>query len=390
MKQVILKNKKDEFVRRFHPWIFSGAIQQKPHDLEDGDWVEVFNPQGTLLATGHFQDSSIAVRILAFEQVNDKAAFWNSKLQQAYQYRKQLGLIQTDITSCYRLVHAEGDGLPGLIVDIYNDVAVVQCHSIGMHRDLVWIQDALIATLGTQLVAIYDKSSETLPEEYATQTQNQYIFQKAESQAVLEYGHAFWIDWEVGQKTGFFIDQRENRQLLAHYAQGKTVLNAFCYSGGFSVYALKAGATLVHSIDVSKKAIEWTERNVQLNVGSERHESFVDDVLHFLKTAPVYDIVVVDPPAFAKNIKKRHNAVQGYKRLNTLALEKVAPNGLLFTFSCSQVVDRQLFEDTVTAAALEVGRKIRVMHYLSQPPDHPINLFHPESAYLKGLVIHVV
>jgi 23S rRNA (cytosine1962-C5)-methyltransferase len=389
MKKIILKPQKEEFVRRFHPWIFSGAIHQKPNDIKDGDWVEVFAHNGELLASGHYQDNSIAIRILAFGEVLDTSVFWIDKLQKAYQYRKQLGLAISATTTCYRLIHAEGDNLPGLIIDMYHKTAVVQCHSIGMHRDLPWIQQALLKVFGEELEAIYDKSSETLPDEYAISIQNRYLYQQSAPQIALENGYRFWIDWELGQKTGFFIDQRENRKLLAQYAMDKTVLNAFCYSGGFSVYALNAGATSVHSVDVSKKAIEWTEHNVALNGGSERHQSFTEDVLSYLKTCNTYEIVVIDPPAFAKNIKKLHNAVQGYKRLNKLAMEKVAPNGLLFTFSCSQVVDRQLFEDTVTAAALEVGRSVRVLHYLSQPPDHPINLFHPESAYLKGLVVHV-
>lgn len=388
MKKIILKHKKEAAVKRFHPWIFSGAIHQMPVRPENGDWVEVFSIEGEWLGAGHFQDASIAVRILSFEPIHDRASFWQEKIANALAYRQSIGLIGSDATNCYRLIHAEGDGLPGLIIDVYKDTAVVQCHSIGMYCDLSYISEALVAVLGDTLKAIYNKSSETLPADYQHDA-NAYIWGKSQPQVVQEYEHQFFVDWETGQKTGFFLDQRENRKLLGTYAKDKKVLNAFCYSGGFSVYALQSGATQVDSVDVSERAMEWTSRNVALNNHVKRHRAYTEDVLKFLKNAEQYEVMVIDPPAFAKSLKKRHNAVQGYKRLNMMAMEKLVPNGILFTFSCSQVVDRQLFEDTVTAAALEVGRKVRIMHYVSQAPDHPVNLFHPESSYLKGLVLSV-
>jgi len=390
MKKIILRHKKDAAVRRFHPWIFSGAIFKKEEDIEEGDWVEVYSGKEEWLATGHYHRNSIAIRVLSFSKVNDQTQFWRAKIISAYQYRQQLQLVDNEQTNCYRLIHAEGDGLPGLIVDIYGETAVVQCHSIGMHRDLEQIADALKNCFGDQLRAIYSKSSETLPRDYVPTTGNDYIFGGSEASVVKENGHSFLVDWESGQKTGFFLDQRANRQLLTQYVKDKKVLNAFCYSGGFSIYALQAGAKQVDSVDISAKAIELTDKNVALNGNFEKqHCSFAEDVMQFLKTSEEYEVMVVDPPAFAKSIKKRHAAVQGYKRLNVLALKKLASNGILFTFSCSQVVGKQLFEDTITAAALEAGRSIRIMHYLSQSADHPVNLFHPESSYLKGLVLQV-
>ncbi|MEM8524910.1 MAG: class I SAM-dependent rRNA methyltransferase [Bacteroidota bacterium] len=391
MKKIILKHKKDAAVRRFHPWIFSGAIFKKEEGIEEGDWVEVYSGREELLATGHYHQNSIAIRVLSFGKIEDQKQFWQAKIMSAYQYRIQLQLTDSDKTNCYRLIHAEGDGLPGLIVDIYGETAVVQCHSIGMHRDLQHIVDALKNCFGEQLKAIYNKSAETLPREYATTTENGYVFGNSEASVVKEQGHSFLVNWETGQKTGFFLDQRTNRQLLTQYVKGKKVLNAFCYSGGFSIYALQAGARQVDSVDISTRAIELTDRNVVLNGDREnQHRSYAEDVMQFLKTCEEYEVMVVDPPAFAKNIKKRHKAVQGYKRLNVLALKKLASNGILFTFSCSQVIGKQLFEDTITAAALEAGRSIRIMHYLSQGADHPVNLFHPESSYLKGLVLQVI
>ncbi|MEM9847634.1 MAG: class I SAM-dependent rRNA methyltransferase [Bacteroidota bacterium] len=389
MKKIILRHKKEAAVRRFHPWIFSGAIYDLPEDIQEGEWVTVYSGKGTFLATGHYHRSSIAVRILSFAEVTDKALFWQQKIQTAYDYRQQLALLENN-TNCYRLIHAEGDGLPGLIVDVYDDTAVVQCHSIGMHKDLAYIITALRSCYGEKLKAIYNKSETVLPKAYATAVKNTYVFGASTAKVVTEYGHQFFVDWESGQKTGFFLDQRENRRLLATYVKEKRVLNAFCYSGGFSVYALQAGAKSVDSVDISAKAIAWTEQNIALNTDdTDRHTASTADAMQHLKTAPQYDVVIVDPPAFAKNIKKRHAAVQGYKRLNILAMKKVVSGGLLFTFSCSQVVGKQLFEDTITAAALEIGRPIRIMHQLSQAPDHPVNIFHPESSYLKGLVLQI-
>ncbi len=391
MVKIILKHKREVAVKRLHPWIFSGAVYEVDGNVVDGDVVEVYSSKGEYLATGHYQDGSIKVRLFSFDNEQPDLAFWKRKLEAARVYRKQIGLPKPSNTNCYRLIHAEGDGLPGLIIDIYGKTAVVQCHSIGMHRLKEKICQALIEIFGNDLGAVYDKSAETLPSKYAEEVTNGYLFGKAPEQEVLENGHRFFVNWEIGQKTGFFLDQRDNRQFLTKYVEQKKVLNAFCYSGGFSIYALKSGATLVHSVDVSKKAIEWTLKNANINECSiERHAAYAEDVLKFLqKTEEEYEVMVVDPPAFAKSQKKRHNAVQGYKRLNALAMKKIAPGGILFTFSCSQVINRQLFYDTMVAAAIEAGRQVKVMHHLSQPADHPVNLFHPEGAYLKGLVLFV-
>lgn len=391
MKQVVIRKKKAAALRRRHPWVFSGAIKSTPEGVQDGDLVQVVGEDGEVFGGGHFQHGSIMVRMIVFGGTAPDQAFWNQRLQNAYDYRSTLGLTQRDDLNAYRLIHAEGDGLPGLIIDYYAGTAVAQCHSIGMHRAMEQIANALRQVLGAQLSAIYDKSAETLPRNYGENIKNAYIWGESAPNEVLEYGHTFQVNWETGQKTGFFIDQRENRELLARYAPGKKVLNTFCYTGGFSIYALQAGARQVESVDVSQTAMALTDRNVELgNFEAGRHQSHTQDVMAFLKEAPAdYDIVVVDPPAFAKNIKKRHNAVQGYKRLNALALQKVKPGGLLFTFSCSQVVDRALFNNTIVAAAHEAGRNARIMHQLSQPADHPVGIFHPEGEYLKGLVLYV-
>ena len=391
MKQIVLKDKREASVQRFHPWVFSGGVARKPNSLKDGEWVEVCSNRGEVLGKGHYQDGSICVRLLSFgNQVIDQA-FWNEKILAAKRYRDRLGLIDNPLTNSYRLIHAEGDGLPGLIIDIYGDAAILQCHSIGMHLDLTAIVEALKNAYGAKLSTIYDKSSETLPKQFAQQLENTYLLGNASSGIALEYGHRFEIDWVKGQKTGFFLDQRENRRLLAEYVAGKKVLNAYAYSGGFSIYALQAGASFVDSVDSSAKANELTENNMVLNgFSAEQQKTHTSDVLRFLQEHDgQYEVMIVDPPAFAKNLDKRHNAVQGYKRLNALAMQKVAPGGILFTFSCSQVVNKQLFYDTIVAAAIEAGRQVRVMHHLSQPPDHPVSLFHPEGSYLKGLAVYV-
>lgn len=392
MKRIWLKPGKDAALKRFHPWVFSGAVKKSEGPPHDGEVVEVCDHLGQFLAIGHFQDSSICVRILAYESIPIDLPFWVAKFRAALHYRRQIGLIQRSDTNCFRLIHAEGDGLPGLIVDVYDRTAVVQCHSIGMHLARELIATALQEVLGRQLEAVYDKSAESLPDRYAATIQNGYLFGHSTHRIAVENGHSFLVDWEEGQKTGFFLDQRDNRHLVGIYAAGKTVLNAFCYSGGFSAYALHAGALHVDSVDVSKKAIELTDKNMALNqLNLERHKSYCSDVIPFLRQAPdhAYDLMVVDPPAFAKNLDKRHNAVQGYKRLNALAINKIKPGGILFTFSCSQVVDETLFYNTIVAAALEGGRRARVMHRLSQPADHPVSCFHPEGAYLKGLVLYI-
>lgn len=403
--KIHLKKGKDEAVRRFHPWIFSGAIAKmtvhnKETQIPDGDLVNVVDYKNQPLAIGYYNDGSIAVRILSFD-ADEKidANFWQKRLENAYNYRKRLDLTDSTSTNAYRLVHAEGDGLPGLIIDVYAETAVVQCHSIGIYRQIQHIAAALKMVFKDKLKAIYDKSSETLPPSYVTQNsiKNGYLFGEMSTPSiVLENGNQFAVDWITGQKTGFFLDQRDNRALISRYSKGKTVLNAFCYSGGFSVYALKAGAKSVHSIDISPKAIDLTDKNVAINFELNQelnpisHESTAVDVLHYLKdNQAIYDVMVVDPPAFAKSMSKRHNAVQAYKRLNAMALRQITEGGILFTFSCSQVVDRQLFYDTIVAAAIEAGRTVRVMHHLTQPADHPVSMFHPEGSYLKGLVLYV-
>ncbi|MEZ4952524.1 MAG: class I SAM-dependent rRNA methyltransferase [Saprospiraceae bacterium] len=387
MLKIFLKPRREEALRRKHPWIFSGAIQKIEGEAGEGDQAIVLNNKGQFLATGHYHDGSIAVRILSFENVQLDQTFWDDRIADAKYYRQQLSL-PNDKTNCYRLIHGEGDGLPGLVIDIYGETAVMQCHSIGMHREREQISLAIQKAL-PEIKAIYDKSTEALPDLYASTRKDDYIFGHSAPTEVLEHGYRFYVNWESGQKTGFFLDQRDNRQKLTDYVKGKKVLNAFCYSGGFSVYALKAGAAEVHSIDASKTAMEWTDKNVFLNPTDTSHKSITGNVLEFLKTCDPYEVMVIDPPAFAKNINKRHNAVQGYKRLNLMAMQKLQPGGILFTFSCSQVIDRQLFYDTIVAAAIEANRNIRVMHHLSQPADHPVNIFHPEGAYLKGLVLRV-
>ncbi len=391
MKTVYIKKGKEEPLNRFHPWVFSGAIFSKEGNPTDGEIVEVLNYKGEYLATGHYHDGSIAVRIFSFERTSADSAFWNKRFVRAFDYRKTIGLTDAPQTDSYRLVHAEGDGLPGLIVDIYGRVAVLQCHSIGMHQIKDLLTDAILSCLGNKIEAVYDKSKETLPQNYAAGMENGYLYGNATTQMVSENGNKFFVDVEEGQKTGFFLDQRENRNLLSQFVKGKTVLNTFSYSGGFSVYALRGGASVVHSVDVSKKAIEWCDKNVLANGADfgSKHQSYSQDVMHYLKSCETYDVMVVDPPAFAKSFAKRHNAVQGYKRLNVAAIQKVAPGGILFTFSCSQVVDRELFYNTIVAAAIEAKRNVRVLMHLSQPPDHPVSLFHVEGSYLKGLALYV-
>lgn len=392
--QITLSSGKDQSLRRFHPWVFSGAIKKVKDKvkLKDGDIVEVLDNKDEFLGIGHYQDSSIAVRIFSFEKITPDAAFWTAKIQAAYDFRSKLGLINEPETNCYRLIFAEGDGLPGLIIDHYNGTCVMQCHSIGMHLVKNEIVEALKVVLGEKLIAVYDKSAETLPKKFAEGVKNDYLFGKGkdEQHHILENGLSFWADWKSGQKTGFFIDQRENRQMLARYSAGKTVLNAFCYTGGFSVYALRAGAAEVHSVDSSRRAIELAEKNVKMNTFPGKHKSYAVDVFDFLKDKKdMYDVMVLDPPAFAKHHDVRHNALMGYKRLNIEAFRQIKPGGIVFTFSCSQVIDRPLFEKTIMSAAIVAGRNVRVLHHLSQAPDHAVNIYHPEGEYLKGLVLFV-
>lgn len=391
MKKITLKSKRDASVRRFHPWVFSGAIAKEEAGIEDGEWVEVHSHKGNLLGMGHYQDGSIKVRILSFAPVVPDLSFWQESIQKALDYRLRLGFVGEGPTNCFRLIHGEGDGLSGLIIDIYHRTAVIQCHTIGMYKNREFIAEALKNMQGWDLDTIFDKSIDSLPVEYATGRKNEFLLGSGTGAIVLENGHRFQVNWVQGQKTGFFLDQRDNRQLLGRYAPGKKILNAFCYSGGFSIYALAAGAERVDSVDISAKAMQLTDANVALlESPSLQHESITADVLKFLKNpGQQYDLMVVDPPAFAKSVKKRHNAVQAYKRLNASAIRQLPPGGLLFTFSCSQVVDKPLFYNTIVAAGLEAKRQIKVMHHLSQPADHPVNLFHPEGSYLKGLVVFV-
>ena len=387
-KRVILSKNKEESLLRKHPWVFSGAIDLIDEEILDGDIVTVFDSKEKFLGTGHFQNATIAVRILSFEETELDQKFFNHILSEAIELRKTLGLFSKENSIC-RIVHGEGDGLPGLIIDFYNGIAVIQCHSIGMYQMIELISQALQNSLGESLKAIYSKSSETLHNKEGIV--DSYIWGTCKTpHKAKENGIRFSIDWVTGQKTGFFIDQRENRKLLSKYATGKKVLNTFCYSGGFSLFALKAGASEVHSLDSSKKAIELTENNIHLNKLTENHVSIVADAMEYMKTVDnSFDVIILDPPAFAKHRDKRHQAIQGYKRLNEMAIRSIKPGGIIFTFSCSQVVDKNLFTHTIIAAAINSGRKIRILEQLHQPADHPINAFHPEGEYLKGLVIQV-
>ena len=387
-KQIILRKNKEESLLRRHPWVFSGAIDLIDDEISDGDIVSVFDSRNKFLASGHFQNATIAVRILTFEEIELNQSFYNQVLSEAIELRKTLGLFSKENSIC-RILHGEGDGLPGLIIDYYNGVAVIQCHSIGMYQSIELISVALQTVLGKSLKAVYSKSSETLHNK--ADIVDSFIFGICKTpHKAKENGITFSIDWVTGQKTGFFIDQRENRKLLSKYAQNKKILNTFCYSGGFSLFALKAGANEAHSLDSSKKAIELTEQNVGLNKLEENHVTIVADAMEFMKTVDnTFDVIILDPPAFAKHRDKRHQAIQGYKRLNEMAIRSIRPGGIIFTFSCSQVVDKNLFTHTVIAAAISSGRKIRILEQLHQPADHPINAFHPEGEYLKGLVIQV-
>lgn len=383
-----LHGSKLESVKRYHPWIFSGAIKTATNELTEGQVVDVFDNRKQFLARGHFQPSTIAVRVLTFDDVAIDQKFFDIKINNAVQLRFALNLINEN-NNIVRLVHGEGDQLPGLIIDYYAGVAVIQCHSIGMYDSLELISLALQKSFGKQLIAVYSKSSETLPSRL--QIENRYLFGEVPTpHLAIENSIKYHIDWVNGQKTGFFIDQRENRSLVSKYANGKKILNTFCYSGGFSLAGIQGGAELAHSLDSSKKAIELTEANVTLNQMQAKHKSIVADTMEYIKDLPEdYDIIILDPPAFAKHKDKRHKAIQGYKRLNAHAIRQIKPGGLIFTYSCSQIVDKYLFTNTIIAAAIESGRKVRIIEQLHQPADHPINAFHPEGEYLKGLVIQV-
>ena len=383
----IRKGKEQSLMRR-HPWVFSGAIESSTESLKDGDVVCLMTRKDQFLGIGHYQHATISVRILSFEYEVIDQAFFDKKIKKAVDSRLNIGLLSKQ-NNIFRICHGEGDELPGLVIDFYNGVAVIQCHSIGMYFSVELIANALKNALAKKLTAVYSKSTDTLPKR--TDISDAYLFGSCETPHVaLENGVKYNIDWITGQKTGFFIDQRVNRRILGEYSKGKKVLNTFCYSGGFSLQALNHGATLVHSLDSSKKAIALTDDNIILNNYSEKHMSICADAMDYMKDLEEdYDIIVLDPPAFAKHREKRHQAVQGYKRLNAHAIRQIKSGGIIFTFSCSQVIDKALFTNTIIAAAIESGRNVRILEQIHQPADHPIHAFHPEGEYLKGLIIQV-
>ena len=390
MKNLQLKRGKEDSLLRFHPWVFSGAIQQADDGIAEGEVVRVVTSHGDFIAVGHYQQGSIAVRVLSFRDVEINDEFWYSRLESALKMRITIGIADNPQNNTYRLVHGEGDLLPGLIIDIYGKTAVMQAHCIGMHLSRVQIAEQLVKVMGSRIENIYYKSEATLP--FMDDMENGFLYGGSDDNTAVENGLMFYVDWLRGQKTGFFVDQRENRSLLERYAKGKRVLNMFCYTGGFSFYALRGGAELVHSVDSSAKAIELTNRNVQLNFPRDpRHKAFCEDAFKFLDNLESinYDLIILDPPAFAKHRGALRNALKGYTRLNMKAIQKIMPGGILFTFSCSQVVTKEHFRNAVFTAAAQAGRKVRILHQLHQPADHPINIYHPEGEYLKGLVLYV-
>ncbi|MDH6533727.1 class I SAM-dependent rRNA methyltransferase [Parabacteroides sp. 52] len=389
--KVFLRPKKEESLLRFHPWVFSGAIQSIEGKPEEGDLVEVYGSNNRFLAVGHYQIGSIAVRILSFRPITIDASFWTERIRTAYNLRQALGLAGVENNNTYRLIHGEGDNLPGLIIDIYAHTAVMQAHAVGMHHARTEIAEALKEVMGDALHNIYYKSEATLPFKANLTNEDGYLLGGQEEDVALENGLKFYVDWQKGQKTGFFVDQRENRSLLEHYAKGRSVLNMFCYTGGFSFYAMRGGATVVHSVDSSAKAISLTNKNVSLNFPDDpRHAAYAEDAFKYLdKMGDNYDLIILDPPAFAKHKNVLRNALQGYRKLNAIAFEKIKPGGILFTFSCSQVVSKENFRLAVFSAAAQSGRSVRILHQLTQPADHPVNIYHPEGEYLKGLVLYV-
>jgi len=388
--RIILKSGKEQSVRRYHPWIFSGAIKQIKGTPVEGDLVEVVDNANAFLAYGHYQPGSIAVRIISFEEVEPDSAFLRDRIRKALEYRKNAGILSNPSLNVYRIIHGEGDGMPGLIADFYNGVVVLQFHSAGFYRIRREIASIIAELLDDRIKAVYDKSESTLPRMAGLNPSNEFLFGSSDPVTVMENGYKFRIDWTTGQKTGFFIDQRDNRMLLSDYTEKKSVLNMFGYTGGFSVYAMK-NASLVHTVDSSSQAIGLARENVAMNFGDDpRHEAFQTDAFQFLNDINGrYDVIILDPPAFAKHQNVLDNALQGYKRLNIKAIEQIRPGGVIFTFSCSQVVTRENFRKSVFAAAANTGRSVRILHQMSQPPDHPVNIYHPESEYLKGLVIYV-
>ena len=390
-KKLYLKPGKEESLKRFHPWVFSGAIARVEGEPEEGEIVDVYTSKKEFIACGHFQIGSIAVRVLTFRQEEIGHDFWKRRLEVALDLRRSLNLVDNPENNTYRLVHGEGDNLPGLIIDVYGQTAVMQAHSAGMHVYRMEIADALSEVMGDIVKHIYYKSETTLPYKADLGPENGFIKGGSPENVALENGLKFHVDWLKGQKTGFFVDQRENRHLLERYSKGRNVLNMFCYTGGFSFYAMRGGANLVHSVDSSAKAIDLTNQNVELNFpGDERHQAFAEDAFKYLdRMGDQYDLIILDPPAFAKHRDALRNALRGYSKLNAKAFEKIKPGGILFTFSCSQVVDKKDFRNAVFTAAAQSGRSVRILHQLTQPGDHPVNIYHPEGEYLKGLVLYV-
>lgn len=390
-RKVYLRKGKEQSLDRFHPWVFSGAIAHVDDGVDEGEVVNVFSSDGRFIAVGHYQIGSISVRVLSFDDCDIDSKFWSASLKGALEMRIALGLADSSAGDTYRLVHGEGDFLPGLVIDVYGKTAVMQAHSVGMHMMRNDIARELMAVMGGRIDNIYYKSETTLPFKAELGQEDGFICGGSADNVAVENGLKFYVDWLKGQKTGFFIDQRDNRSLLEHYSAGRNVLNMFCYTGGFSVYAMRGGAASVHSVDSSAKAIELTEKNVELNFSShERHAAYCEDAFKYLdKVADKYNLIILDPPAFAKHRGALHNALKGYMRLNAKALEKIQPGGILFTFSCSQVVTKDNFRNAVFTAATVARRKVRILHQLHQPADHPINIYHPEGEYLKGLVLYV-
>ena len=390
-KKVYLKAGKEESLKRFHPWVFSGAIARIEGEPEEGEIVDVYTSKKEFIACGHFQIGSIAVRVLTFRQEEINRDFWKRRLEVALDLRRSLNLVDNPENNTYRLVHGEGDNLPGLIIDVYGQTAVMQAHSAGMHVYRMEIAEALSEVMGDIVKNIYYKSETTLPFKADLGPENGFIKGGSPENVALENGLKFHVDWLKGQKTGFFVDQRENRHLLECYSKGRNVLNMFCYTGGFSFYAMRGGANLVHSVDSSAKAIDLTNQNVELNFpGDARHQAFAEDAFKYLdRMGDQYDLIILDPPAFAKHRDALRNALRGYSKLNAKAFEKIKPGGILFTFSCSQVVDKKDFRNAVFTAAAQSGRSVRILHQLTQPGDHPVNIYHPEGEYLKGLVLYV-
>ena len=390
-KNIYLKHGKEESLKRFHPWIFSGAIHHMDDGIAEGDTVRVITADGDCIAVGHYQKGTITIRVLSFQDIVIDESFWRSRIQSALAMRECIGMANNPDNNTYRLVHGEGDCLPGLVIDCYGTTAVMQAHSVGMHVCREQICKALVDMMGERIRNVYYKSETTLPFKAALGQENGFIYGHTDDNTAVENGLKFHVDWLKGQKTGFFVDQRENRLLLEHYAKGKSVLNMFCYTGGFSVYAMRGGAKIVHSVDSSAKAVELTNLNVAMNFPDDnRHEAFCEDAFKYLdENDKKYDLIVLDPPAFAKHRMALHNALKGYIRLNIKGLQRIKPGGILFTFSCSQAVNKENFRNAVFTAAAQAGRNVRILHQLHQPADHPVNIYHPEGEYLKGLVLYV-